>query len=142
MRNMSFALTTPQILARTKTVTRRTGWRDLKPGTLLQAIEKGQGLKKGEKVRPLAVIRVTDVRREPLALIDADDVAREGFQESTPAGFVAMFCATHRVVDALEFGTGKLLYRKCEPADEVTRIEFEYVDELAERRAARLAERD
>ena len=29
MRNMSFALTTPQVLAQTKDVTRRLGWRGI-----------------------------------------------------------------------------------------------------------------
>jgi hypothetical protein len=64
MRLMSFSLTTPQILARTKTVTRRMGWTFLRPGDLVQAIEKGQGLKKGEHVKRLAVLRIVDVRRE------------------------------------------------------------------------------
>lgn len=51
MRNISFALTTEQIRNQTKTVTRRVGWANLKPGTLLQPIEKGQGLKKGDRAR-------------------------------------------------------------------------------------------
>ena len=36
MRSMSFMLTTQQIRDRTKSVTRRTGWADLQPGTLLR----------------------------------------------------------------------------------------------------------
>ena len=66
MRNMSFALTTEQIRARTKTVTRRLGWEFLKPGDLVQAVVKCQGLKKGEKVEPLAELRIVAVRRESL----------------------------------------------------------------------------
>ena len=127
MRHISFALTTPQILAREKTVTRRLGWEFLKPGMLLQAIEKGQGLKKGETVRKLAVIRVVDVRREPLARMTTDldygfaEVAREGLLGHprvgfSPSAFVQFFCDANR---------------PCEPDWTVTRIEFEYIDEVA-----------
>ena len=66
---MSFCLTTPQVRAGTKTVTRRIGWWNLKPGELLMAIEKGQGLKKGEHVTRIRPIRVVTVRRERLHMI-------------------------------------------------------------------------
>jgi len=42
-RNMSFTLTAKQILDRTKTVTRRRGWKHLKVGELFWACEKCQG---------------------------------------------------------------------------------------------------
>jgi len=117
MRLMSFALTTPQILNRTKTVTRRCGWTFLKPGDLLQAIEKGQGLKKGEHVRRLAVLRVVSVGRQPLSAIGnayhVDDCRREGFPEMSPAEFIEMFCRSHK---------------GCSPTTIVTRIEFSYED--------------
>lgn len=108
---MSFALTTEQMLARTKTVTRRTGWATLKPGTLIQAIEKGQGLRKGEKVRKLGVIRVVDVRRERLEAITKRDVEREGFPRHYPGEFVSMFCRAN----------------ECTRETMVTRIEFEHL---------------
>ena len=85
MRRMAFSHTSPYILDRSKTVTRRTGWRFLKPGDLIQAVEKSRGLKKGEHVRPLAVLRIRDVRIEPLSRLatDAryaeDELPREGF---------------------------------------------------------------
>lgn len=115
---MSFSLTTPQMLARTKTVTRRLGWATLKPGTLIQAVEKSQGLGKGGKVRRLGVIRITDVRQEPLGDLvgtsygDAEAV-REGFPDHSGEQFVEMFRDVHGglCVDAV-----------------VTRIEFEHVD--------------
>jgi hypothetical protein len=138
MRNMSFMLTTEQIRNRTKTVTRRVGWTFLKPGDLVRAVERCQGLKKGEKMRPLAVLRVENVRREVLAQMTdglspsygVDEVRAEGFQEMTPAQFVEMFCATHKVPDNRAWGLPK---RKRQafpmlPCDEVTRIEFSYVD--------------
>lgn len=118
MRLMSFSLTTPQILARTKTVTRRMGWTFLQPGDLVQAVEKGQGLKKGEHVKRLAVLRIVDVRREWLdALRDGygyglAEIAREGFEgQMSIDGFIEMFCRSHK---------------GCTPATEVTRIQFEY----------------
>lgn len=115
MRNISFALTEPQILAGTKTVTRRTGWATLAPGTLLMGVRKGMGLKKGETVHRLRPIRVVSVRREALGAIDQADVIAEGFPEMTPAEFVAMFCA----------------HNNCGPETVVTRIEFEYADKGA-----------
>lgn len=138
MRNMSFLLTTEQIRNRTKTVTRRVGWQFLKPGDLIQAVEKCQGLKKGEKMRPLAVLRVKDVRRERLdrmeteSLYGQQECYAEGFPRFTPKDFVKMFCETHKVPDKRAWG---LPVRKrtpfpMMPCDEVTRIEFEYVDPI------------
>ena len=112
MRNMSFSLTTPQFKARTKTVTRRLGWKYLKPGELVQGVVKCMGLKPGEKIEPLGVIRIKSVRREPLDLIDQVEVGREGFPRMTPVQFCVMFC-THMKVNSDRV---------------VTRIEFEYVE--------------
>lgn len=135
---MSFMLTTDQIRNRTKTVTRRVGWQFLKPGDLIRAVERCQGLKKGEKMRPLGVIRVESVRREVLAQMTdglspsygVEECRLEGFPQMTPADFVAMFCATHKVPDKRAWG---LPMKKRQPfpmlpCDEVTRIEFSYVD--------------
>jgi hypothetical protein len=114
-RNISFSLTTPQFLAGTKDVTRRMGWENLKAGDELCAVEKGQGLKKGEKVKRLGMIRVADVRREPLNRMTKEpdygkrECAREGFPHDTPTQFVEYFCASHR---------------GCYPNKVITRIEF------------------
>lgn len=114
MRNMSFALTTDQVRARTKTVTRRIGWTFLKPGTLLQPVVKCQGIKKGEHVEKVGgPVRVVSVRRENLGVISADDVAREGFTSMNPREFVEFFAKTHP---------------HCTAHTTVTRIEFEYVE--------------
>ena len=119
---MSFALTTPQVIGRVKTVTRRTGWRFLKPGDRVQAVERARGLKAGEMKR-LAVLRIVDVRREPLRrMVDEPaygvaEVALEGFADhpdlASPEQWVVYFAATH----------------DCTVDDEITRIEFEYVEE-------------
>lgn len=118
MRNISFMLTTEQIRNKTKTVTRRTGWKTLKPGTVLNACFKCMGLKKGEKVEKICQIRVTDVRRESLSKMCLDqtygdqEASLEGFPDKTGIEFVAMFCTNMRV----------------KPYAEVTRIEFEYIE--------------
>jgi len=124
VRHMAFSLTTPQVLDRTKTVTRRAGfgWMTLRRGQLLQAIEKGQGLKKGEQVQKLAVIRVRTVHLETLAAITPDDVRAEGFGDLPPHDFVSFFCRTHKGI---------------QPTSEVVRIEFEYVDGVEDTPAPR-----
>lgn len=117
MRNISFAMTTDQIRNKTKTVTRRLGWAFLKPGTLLQPVEKCQGLKKGERVRKIGdPIIVTDVSRAPLNSITPQDVHREGFPQMTVREFVKMFKKSHR---------------GCRVGTEVTRIAFQYLRDEA-----------
>lgn len=115
MRNISFMLTTKQIENRTKTVTRRLGWWGVKPGTMLQAVENGQGLKKGERVRELAEICVVYAIPQRLGDITQEDVVLEGFPEMTPDQFVEMFCKAHAS-------------RGITKNTVVNRIEFEYVD--------------
>lgn len=122
MRNISFNLTKDQFLNRNKFVTRRLGWKHLKPGDVLMGVEKCQGLKKGEKMIRLGLIRVVTVRRERLrAMTDRygyglEETNLEGFFYYQilwdPDAFVKFFCATHR---------------GCTPETEVTRIEFEYL---------------
>lgn len=111
-RNMSFALTTEQVRRREKTVTRRFGWWFLKPGDRVWAVEKAMGLKKGEKVKRLALIEVVSTRRQPLDAITEDDCAREGFPDMTPDQFVAMLCEHY----------------DCWEGETVNRIEFRYVE--------------
>lgn len=112
MRLMSFFYTQPQFRARTKDVTRRLGWADLKPGERVQGVVKGQGLKKGEQVERLDVIGVVTVRREPLSAITADDVRREGYPGKTTEWFIEHFCRMNR----------------CSRDRIITRIAFTYQD--------------
>lgn len=110
-RNMSFMLTKKQVKNRTKTVTRRLGWWFLKPGDILNAVEKCQGLKKGEKIKKICQIRVVRSDATPLFLITLDECRKEGFPKMLPNEFVDMFAREMR----------------CEKTREVNRIEFEYV---------------
>jgi hypothetical protein len=125
VRNISFALTTEQILAGTKTVTRRLGWERAKVGDLLRPVRKGMGLKPGEKIEVLrSPIRIIDIRREPLRRMTDDieygieECKLEGFGEHPvycwPSMFVEFFCASHR---------------PCTPSWTVTRLQFEYTAE-------------
>ena len=126
MRNISFALTTDQIRRREKTVTRRIGWKFLKVGDLLQPIVKGQGIQKGRKVEKIGgPIRVTRITRELMSQFEhrpdaAEECRREGFPDLTPWQFFRFFQHTHT----------NHFFRFAKPVDlEVTRIEFEYVED-------------
>ena len=127
MRNMSFSMTTQQMRDGTKTVTRRLGWKNLKTGDLVRAVVKGMGLKKGQKVDPIVVIEIVDVRREPLDDLEGSaqgkysrnsfaansgykDVVAEGFPEMDCPEFIDMFCAANR----------------CATDTEIARIEFKH----------------
>jgi len=112
-RNMSFALTTQQIINETKTVTRRLGWANLNPGEIFNAVERSQGLRKGEKVKKLKVLRCLLNTPQRVDWIGIDDVVREGFPDMTVRGFVEMFCR----------------HMKCQPDKIINRIEFEYVQD-------------
>lgn len=111
-------LTKEQYRARTKTVTRRIGWSNVKPGEVLNGCEKCQGLRKGERIIVMGQHCVISSQWESLRrLIDEpeygqEEVVKEGFPEMTPVEFVAFFCGSHK---------------DCTPETLVNRIEFEYV---------------
>ena len=124
-RNISFALTTEQFRTRTKTVTRRIGWwkdkngkRLVEVGDILNGCVKCMGLKPGEKIERLGQIRVLSVYRESLRILrdypihGKREAIREGFPDVTGYDFAMMFCE-HMGGDITQ---------------EVTRIEFEYLD--------------
>lgn len=98
-RYMSFQHTTDQIRNGTKTVTRRNGWWNLKPGTVINACVKSQGLRKGEKVQVIRQIEIVSTQEIRLGNITQADVAAEGFPFWTPETFVNFFIAKHKHVD-------------------------------------------
>lgn len=126
-RHMSCAITTQQVIDRIKTVTRRLGWEHAQVGDLIQLVEKGMGLRKGEKVRKLALVRVVSVRREKLGRMAVKpygtiETTLEGYPPGTdkhdPVRFIEMFCEANRA-------------KGCTPATIVTRIQWEYLDGTA-----------
>lgn len=113
-RNMSFALTTEQFKKKTKTVTRRFGWSFLKPGDVVCGVEKAMGLKKGEKIKKLGLIKIISVHEECLCDITQADCVREGFPEMTPDQFIGFLISHDKTGDT-------------NPMSVVNRIEFEYL---------------
>jgi hypothetical protein len=110
-RLMSVALTEQAVRDRRKTVTRRLGWRMLKAGDRLTLCRKVMGRRPGEPLVRICDVEVVDVRREPLYLVEWEDVEREGFPTFTSRQFVQFFCE----------------HMKCKPDTEVTRIEWRYL---------------
>jgi len=106
---MSFFLTTPQFKAGIKDVTRRTGWAFLRKDDLFCAVDKGRGLKAGEKVERLGICKCVSNTPEPLKDITQEEVRREGFPDKTPEWFVDMFCKANKA---------------CNPNTVINRIEF------------------
>jgi hypothetical protein len=109
-------LTTEQVRNRTKFVTRRLGWKNARPGELIQACVKCQGLKKGETVERLAVIQVVSVRSEPLCSMlkkyyGKREAVLEGFPDLSGQQFAEMF----------------VNHNNCDVTSPVTRIRFRYV---------------
>ena len=77
-RLMSVSLTEQAVVERRKTVTRRKGWRFLRPGDRLTLCRKVMGRKLGDPLVRLAEVEVVDVRREPLSAITSEDIEHEG----------------------------------------------------------------
>jgi hypothetical protein len=112
MRRMSFSMTKRQYLDHSKDVTRRLGWLFLvgcKPGEEhFMGVEKGMGLKKGQKQVELGPSGVLSARREPLWAITDEDVLREGFPDKNRDWLIDFFCRAN----------------SCRPDTMVTRIEY------------------
>jgi len=108
---MSVSLTEDAVRERRKTVTRRLGWRFLKPGDQLTLCRKVMGRKAGEPLVRLAEVEVVGVRRELLVEVTPEDVEREGFPGMSAFDFVGFF-RDHMHVQAYA---------------EVTRIEWRYL---------------
>lgn len=111
-RLMSVALTEEPVRSRQKTVTRRLGWKFLKPGDRLTLCRKVIGRKPDEPLVRICDVEVVSVRREPLMAITFDDVEAEGFPGWPPSRFVDFF------IEKMD----------CEMDTEVTRIEWRYLD--------------
>jgi len=117
-RNISFMMTKAQVRDRSKTVTRRFGWWDAKPGLVLQAVEQAQGIQKGCMVR-LGLIRVVTAIPEPLRALIEDPMygAEECRKEGYPFG----------IRNGWEFAERLAKESKRSLDDPCMRIEFEYL---------------
>lgn len=110
---ISYALTTPQIIDMSKTVTRRKNWERAKAGVRLQPVDRVMGFKKGE--HPQLLIPgwhqiVVSARWEALEDITPEDVEREGFVGWTTEQFISFYCK----------------HNKGDRKQQVRRIEFRY----------------
>lgn len=120
--NMSFALTTQAMYNFQKTCTRRYGWDHVHPAQIIWAVEKGMGLKKGEKIKRIHEIQVLHNRWEPADRMIREpkygelEVVKEGFPHMRPVEFVEMLCDHNKKL----------------PNEPVNRIEFRFLLRKAE----------
>ena len=114
MRLMSVSLTEQPVRDRTKTVTRRLGWRFLKVGDHITLCRKVMGRKPGEPLVRICDVEIVDIRRERLDAITQADVVLEGFPSWSTHDFVIMFMRS----------------MKCDYQTVVTRIEWRYMEVL------------
>ena len=120
-RLMSVAFTEQAVIERRKTVTRRKGWwKDkngrmmLFPGDRLTLCRKVMGRKPGEPLVRICDVEVICITRERLETCGfAGELEREGFPDMSYEEFMERFFAPQ--------GIGR--------HDDVTRIEWRYLDE-------------
>lgn len=126
-RLMSVAYTADAVITRRKTVTRRRGWLFLGVGDQLTLVLKSMGRKRGEPLVRIAEVEVVDVRRHRLDMLlvgplnqplvwdwAREEMEREGLPGMNPHDFVQRFFV----------GSQRMA-----PDDEVTRIEWRYLDQ-------------
>ena len=119
-RLMSVAFTEQAVIERRKTVTRRKGWTFLKPGDRLTLCRKVMGRKPGEPLVRIAEVEVVHVQRHRLGeLLTCDP--QEAREEMSCEGFPGM--DPMRFIDKFFIAAQGVM-----PADEVTRIEWRYLD--------------
>lgn len=128
---MSFYHTRRQFEERIKDETRRVGWKDLKPGKYFTAVEKSQGLRKGEHVVVLGQCqcisnkpeRLDEIIKRPVRIDQPvpfqfkTEVEREGFPQwkDEPKRFVEMFCekmSTHYVIVTPQTIINRIVFKR------------------------------
>lgn len=113
-RLMSVAFTEQAVVERRKTVTRRKGWTFLKPGDRLTLCRKVMGRKQGEPLVRIAEVEVVSVIRSPLITASSRlELAREGCGHLTFHEFYKAYFEPQGI----------------RPTDNVTRIEWRYLDD-------------
>lgn len=117
---MSFNMTTQSIIERRKTVTRRLGWLNAKPGDRVLAVDR----LRTKEAKVLGTIEFVDVRRERLDAITYSDVLAECVvmpdctTHHPEVTWPCIYCFIARFCKAME----------CTPESIVTRIEFRYIE--------------
>lgn len=119
-RLMSVSKTEAAVVARRKTVTRRLGWRFAKVGDHVTLCRKVMGRKPGERIVRLAEVELVDVRRELLRSMPSSDVALEAVDHAV------LEDAGRTEVEAWVCWFAWTM--GCSVDDEVTRIEWRYLD--------------
>jgi len=112
VRRFVFAVPSPGVENRTKTVSRLSGSVGLIPGALFPAVMREEAFGACHS-RPVGRVRILNCRPEPLDQVTEAEVRREGFPDLTPSAFVDLF----RAINGGERG------------QRVTRVEFEWVAE-------------
>lgn len=123
-RLMSVAFTEAAVRNRTKTVTRRKGWLFAKPGDRVTLCRKVMGRRKGEPLERIVDVEIVSVTRQQLGLVRAPgELTKEGFPEleQWPGPFQGAQRFIERYFEPQGLGWG----------DEVTRIEWRYLDDEA-----------
>jgi hypothetical protein len=131
-RLMSVSHTADAVVERRKTVTRRLGWRFLKPGDRLTLCRKVMGRKPGEPLERLAEVEVVSVRREPIMQMTDADVPLEGvamFDEHGHRRFLEWYDDGQPTASAwVTWWLWQFAPRGFNPyMDDVTRIEWRYL---------------
>ena len=123
MRLISCAKTIPQVVAQTKTETRRLGWKLARPAWRLIVIERNDYRRGGTPVA-LACVELIHTARERLCDISPDAVVREGFPEMTPREFIAFFCREMRAAPDVELTVLRWRYLREPDLSESERRQF------------------
>lgn len=129
---MSVSHTEQAVRDRTKTVTRRLGWRFLKPGDRLTLCRKVMGRKPGEPLVRIVEVEVVDIRRVLLPSINSEDIEREGVPPEAYTPVIAgrqdpheLECGGCRYVNWVGWFARTM---GVSTDAEVTRIEWRYLD--------------
>jgi hypothetical protein len=113
-RLMAVPLAGQQVRDRTKTVTRRPGWRMLRIGDHLTLCKKVMGRRHVESLDRITGVEATGIRRERLDAIILDDLTAGGFPGMTPGEHAAFFGEARR---------------GCTPETAITPIQWRYTGE-------------
>jgi len=94
---MSVSHTEQQVEDRSKSMTRRLGWKMVRVGDHLTLCRKVMGRKPGEPLVRITEVEITAIREERLWEISHEDVIAEGFPDWSTDQFIEFFCRQFKV---------------------------------------------